>query len=88
MEHATPSGPATSSLKNVPRLLAADASDQLADEPAERDAVVAVPRPRFPGRLAAGDGGGDRLGVLPSPRPSHDSRRSASGHADGALTGD
>ncbi len=70
-----------------PQALPADAPHQLADEPAERDAVVAVPRARLPGGLAAGDGGGDRLGVLPA-APVPRQQPVGARHADGARTGD
>ena len=60
-----PAAAATSSSKNAPRLDAADAPHQLADQPSEGHAVVAVPGPRLPGRRARRHAGRDGRGVGP-----------------------
>ena len=63
----TPSRCATSASKNDPRLIPADTSYELADQPSEGHAVVAVPGPGLPGRRSRRHPGCDGHRVVPAP---------------------
>ena len=83
MEHATLERPRHLGGEEAAQAAPADPPHQLADQPAERDPVVAVAGSGFPGRLARRHAGGDGLGVVPA-RTVPAQQRIGPGQPDGA----